>query len=500
MIDFEKEDILIKSGVKKRIKVAYGDSSFSNESIYSINESICSDSSLRFGGCESKSVKFRITKNNGISQLKGKKLSIDRIFADEENQYNVRIGTFKVDSDIATSDKAYRDITAYDSMYDILKSDVSEWYNGLIFPLTIRNLRNYLFEFLEVEQEEVELPNDNAVIYSIDYSENIMAGTILKDICELNGCFGVIDNSDKFRYVFLNKNTDYKVTKKMYARGALRYENYKTSLIDGVVLGQNGSDTQIEYVFDSTINPYYIKTRILNLGTKEEMLKVVAENLYNTIKDIQFVPLTLKCIGNQCVECGDYVTVTSDEGDINTYVLSRTLTGIQSLSDNYESLVSEYYEDEFTSDNSTLFVNSEIQKLKRDSFYTYTFSNSKAYEIDKNDELIIQYNVYATEETDVVFMATIPICMDSDGEIVLEYTIDSAVVPNTELRQYLHKGNNFVTVVNYFNAGGNDRFTLGLMAHLEYVESMERIHNAKILSFENYISTGSYEEPLKNFR
>lgn len=498
MIKFDKEDILIKSGVKKRIKVAYGDSSFSNESIYSeqftINESICSDSSLRFGGCESKSVKFRITKNNGISQLKGKKLSIDRIFIDEENQYNVRLGTFKVDSDIATSDKAYRDITAYDSMYDILKSDVSEWYNGLIFPLTIRNLRNYLFEFLEVEQEEVELPNDNTVIHSIDYSENIMAGTILKDICELNGCFGVIDNSNKFRYVFLNKNTDYKVTKKMYARGALRYENYKTSLIDGVVLGQNCSDTQIEYVFDTTINPYYIKTRILNLGTKEEMLKVVAENLYNTIRDIQFVPLTLKCIGNQCVECGDYVTVTSDEGDINTYVLSRTLTGIQSLSDNYESLVSEYYEDEFTSDNSTLFVNSEIQKLKRDSFYTYTFSNSKAYEIDKNDELIIQYNVYATEETDVVFMATIPICMDSDGEIVLEYTIDSAVVPNTELRQYLHKGNNFITVVNYFNAGENDRFTLGLMAHLEYVESVERVHNAKILSFENYINTGSYEE------
>ena len=173
MIDFEKEDILIKSGVKKRIKVGFGDSSFSNESIYSeqfaINESICSDSSLRFGGCESKSVKFRITKNNGISQLKGKKLSIDRIFIDDENQYNVRAGTFKVDSDISTSDKAYRDITAYDSMYDILKSDVSEWYNGLIFPLTIRNLRNYLFEFLVVEQEEIELPNDDAVIYSIDY-------------------------------------------------------------------------------------------------------------------------------------------------------------------------------------------------------------------------------------------------------------------------------------------------------------------------------------------
>ena len=91
-------------------------------------------------------------------------------------------------------------------------------------------------------------------------------------------------------------------------------------------------------------------------------------------------------------------------------------------------------------------------------------------------------------------MATIPIYMDNDGEIVLEYTIDSAVVPNTELRKYLHKGNNFVTVVNYFNAGENDRFTLGLMAHLEYVESTERVHNAKILSFENYINTGSYEE------
>lgn len=502
MIDFERNDILIKDGIKKRIEISFGNSSFSNESIYSeqfkIDESICSDSSLRFGGCEAKSVKFRITKKSNISQLKGKKLLIHRYYSDGENEYKICIGAFKVDSDISTSDKSYRDITAYNSMYDILKSDISEWYNGLIFPMTIRNVRNYLFEFLGIEQEDVELPNDDAVVYSIDYSENIMAGTVIKDICELNGCFGIVDESDIFRYVFLQQNTDYKVTKKMYQKGDLRYENYKTALIDGIVLGQNGSDTQIEYIFDETINPYYIKTRILNLGTNEEMLKIVAENLYNAIRDIQFVPLTLSCVGNQCVECGDFITVTSDEGDVNTYILSRTLTGVQSLRDNYESLVSEYYTDEYSSDNSTFFVNSEIQKLKKDSFSTYVFTNSKGYDIDEDDTVLIQYNVFATEETDVVFMATIPIYMNNDGELVIRYTIDSAEVPNTELRKYLHKGNNFVSVVNYFNAGKNDRFTLEALAHLEYVESVERKHEAKIISFENYISTGYYSETSIN--
>ena len=498
MINFEKEEILIKDGVKKRLEIIYGDSSFGNEYIYSeqfkIEESICSDSSLKFGGCEAKSVKFRITKQSNIAALKGKRISINRYYVENGQEYCVNVGKFYVDSDISTSDKNYRDITAYNNMYYILKSDVTHWYNGLIFPLTIRSLRISLLNFLGVEQEEIDLPNDNTVIHSIDYSSNIMAGTILKDICELNGCFGTIDNSEIFRYVFLKENTDYRVSKKMYSKGDLRYENYKTAKIDGVVLSQNGSNTQIEYIFDTTINPYYIKTRLLNLGTKEEMIKNVAENLYNEIKDIQFVPLTLNCVGNQCIECGDYITVNSDEGDINTYILSRSLIGIQSLQDRYDSLVTEYYTDEYSSDNSTLFINNEIQKIKKDSFSTYTFSNSEEYTLDENTTTLIQYNVYATEKTDVVLMATIPVYMERDGELVIRYTMDSAIVPNTELRKYLHEGNNFVSIINYFNAGENDRFRLEVLGHLEYVESTDRRHEAKILSFENYIKNGFYSE------
>lgn len=51
------------------------------------------------------------------------------------------MGVYKVDSDVPTADRRYRDIVAYDAMYDILNAEVSGWYNSLTFPMTLRQFR-----------------------------------------------------------------------------------------------------------------------------------------------------------------------------------------------------------------------------------------------------------------------------------------------------------------------------------------------------------------------
>lgn len=43
------------------------------------------------------------------------------------------IGRFKGYSDTPTADRKYRDVVAYDALYDILNADVAAWYNT-VFP------------------------------------------------------------------------------------------------------------------------------------------------------------------------------------------------------------------------------------------------------------------------------------------------------------------------------------------------------------------------------
>ena len=52
---------------------------------------------------------------------------------------------------------------------------------------------------------------------------------------------------------------------------------------------------------------------------------------------IQYVPAKVKSIGLPYVECGDFVLVAAKHSIVRHYVLTRTLTGIQSLTDVYEA-------------------------------------------------------------------------------------------------------------------------------------------------------------------
>ena len=61
-------------------------------------------------------------------------------------------GKYRVVSDKPTDDKRYRNVTAYDAIYDIGESEVSSWYNGLKFPLTLKQFRDSFFSYFGVEQ------------------------------------------------------------------------------------------------------------------------------------------------------------------------------------------------------------------------------------------------------------------------------------------------------------------------------------------------------------
>lgn len=203
----DKQMVISVVGTNQKI-----DNSMLEIGTFALEESLCSESELKFGACEANCVKF--TARNTAGNIIGKKISIEEtIGGDSENP--MPYGVFKVASDVPTADRTKRQITAYDAMYDIINTDVKSWYAGLSFPMTLKQFRNSFFAHLGIAQVETSLVNDSMTVNktivatqtddsSAVTEESAISGkTVVTAICEINGCFGNINRQGKFEYVFL---------------------------------------------------------------------------------------------------------------------------------------------------------------------------------------------------------------------------------------------------------------------------------------------------------
>ena len=207
----DKQMVISVVGTNQKI-----DNSMLEIGTFALEESLCSESELKFGACEANCVKF--TARNTAGSIIGKTISIEEtIDGDIENP--MPYGVFKVASDVPTADRTKRQITAYDAMYDIINTDVKAWYAGLSFPMTLRQFRNSFFAHLGITQVETNLVNDSMTVNktivatqtddsSAVTEESAISGkTVVTAICEINGCFGNINREGKFEYVFLKAIT-----------------------------------------------------------------------------------------------------------------------------------------------------------------------------------------------------------------------------------------------------------------------------------------------------
>ena len=494
MIDYKYKDLFYKSNVSKQLNIKLIDGKLDNSNIYlntfSLEESICNSKELMFGGCIASTLKFQI-KNDGIARER-KVLKVTEIInGDTENPLN--IGTYKVHSDKCSSDRSYREIIAYDYMYTICNTDISSWFSGLIFPMTLKKLRDSLFEFIDVEQEVISLPNDNAIIYSgVSTGSSISASDVLEDICAINGCFGKINREGIFIYLFLSTSNPYELPSGNTID--LSYEDYNTDKIDKLRIVQSSLD--YTYVYGEGTNCYEINANVLSYGRTPEELEVIAQTVYNVISEITYVPIEMNIKGNPCFETGDYIKLHSKDGkEILTYILNRTLTGVQSHRDNYiADGVKIYYQNLNSTEKTISTINGRITEVSNNITYEHTFINSEDISVNSMETTIIQINATDSTDSSVIFICTIPFTISLDGYIEFNYYLNGSIITTDTVNFYSTRGDNVVTLSNVLDVTSNERVTLKVTAKTKYFESDYRIHDAKIISFENYINTGTYEE------
>ena len=210
MVDYKYAELFLQDSKDRQLHIDFDSGTITNEEIHSenfeLNESLCSEEQLRFGSCEASSIKFKIS--NIFTPLAGKWLTVTETL-DGKSDASFLYGKYKVYSDKPTADRRYRDIVAYDSMYDILSADVTEWYNTILpnkdSTVTMRELRASFLAYFGIEQEEITLVNDDMIVTKTVEPTSLSGKTVITAICEINGCFGHIGRNGKFQYIFLEE-------------------------------------------------------------------------------------------------------------------------------------------------------------------------------------------------------------------------------------------------------------------------------------------------------
>lgn len=354
MIDYVYADLFKKSSIDKQIKIEYDGGQFTNTDIpdndFEITEMLCSENNLVFGTCETNSVKFTIA-NHGTS-LVGKWLTISTVLSGNSN-YPFYLGKYKVFSDKPSADRVFREIVAYDAMYDVLNADVTDWYNSLAFPMTLKQFRDSFFDYIGIVQVFTDLPLDNLTIEKTITADILVGKDVVNAICELNGRFGNINRYGKFKYIKLETiSTGLYPSDTLFPSDALfprdkasfidelytgdyiscDYEDWLTNEITGLSILTKENDIGVSVGTDT--NRYTITGNFLIYGKNEDELTGVANTILNEINDVSYQPFVAEKQGNPCVEVGDAIKITTNKNEIiKSYVLERTMRGIQAITD-----------------------------------------------------------------------------------------------------------------------------------------------------------------------
>lgn len=364
MINGKNKELYYESSIHKQLNIevvgtqAVIDNSMRERDTFTLTEALNDGSELKFGSCLPNQISF--TAHDVPTGIIGKKLRpVETLEGNEEDPFTY--GEYKIYSDTPTADRTKRQIVAYDVMYDILNADVKAWYDGLSFPLTLKAFRDSFFAHLGIAQADTSLVNDGMTVNktlttsssydsAVTAEASVSGKTIIEAICEINGAFGNINRDGKFEYVILpNIISAVYPAEDLYPRNDLfpadsntesmsghyitfDYEDFQSKAITQLEI--RASDNTAGAIVGTAGNNYVISGNFLVSDKTGSELKQIANNVLPIMKQAAYTPLkSCTCVGNPCLELGDPIRFNTSREIVETYLLQRTLTGVQSKRD-----------------------------------------------------------------------------------------------------------------------------------------------------------------------
>lgn len=413
MVDFVHSDLFLQNSIPKKFFIISDTATITNTELhqekFSLKEALCSESELVLGSCEASEIEFTVS--NIFTPQTGKELTVRMVVnKDSNNPFNV--GKYKVYSDKPTANRKDRVIKAYDAMHDIINSDVTDWYNRVLpkgSAVTVRQFRDSFISYFGLEQEDITLINDDIILNRTIEPAKLSGKDVITKLCEMNGCFGHIGRNGKFKYIYLRpageglypredlypsenlfpkEINDYRIPKRNYISASS--EDYIVGRITRIQIRQDEDD--IGGVAGVEGNDYIIQDNFLLYGKDSKELNTIAQKILDKVGGIYYRPFNATVKGNPCVEVGDLISISGKYEIIQSYVLERTLTGIQSLRDKISASGSPSREDKVNGSQSQI-----IQLQGKYNKLTRTVDETRLEMGDIEKELYATISVTASE-------------------------------------------------------------------------------------------------------
>ena len=336
------------------------DNTLLNDDGIELIEALCEEDQLHFGSCVASQIKITMDVNAVAYSLEGMTIYV-KMYLNGHTGVVLDIGTYVVASDQKDSNTDNRIVTAYDALKKINEADVSSWYDTLLpsdnSTTTLKAMRDSFFSHFGVTQKTVILPNDAMPIRKT-YVKPLSGATVIKDICEANGVFGHIDRKGQFVYLDIVWNTtplypsdDLYPSNTLYPSDGFNrvmsmadsdggyisgeFENYSVQKIDELEILSEAGD--VGQTIGSGTNIYTIQDNALFFGMDAAQLTLYGTKIFDAIKNATYTPYELEALGSPCYEVGDGIVCQTYNGIIKSYILRRTLSGIQALTDLYSA-------------------------------------------------------------------------------------------------------------------------------------------------------------------
>ena len=331
---------------------------------FSVTEGIMASDSLEFVGCIPKKCEFETDALNNVN-LKNREIYVF-VRAAETDYIPVFVGY--IDESKKSGMKGYKHIVAYDVFYKLSQMDATDWWNGLGVTTLIGSFVDFIREFnVSYNPSAISFVNSMITCYggSKRQAKKLTALDYLKQLCQINGCIGYTDGDGLFGIKYIDAiaqqrlypadslfpsdfiyPSDYdggsigEYTQIPYYQ-SLEYEDYSIKQIDKVTLRNTSEDIGVSYPYAGS-NNYIIQGNIFAYDQSGSDLLVVANNIYNAVKNANFRPFDGKSFAMPWLECGDKVAYydLDDNGvtqTVNFIIMSRQMSGDQMMWDSYSA-------------------------------------------------------------------------------------------------------------------------------------------------------------------
>ena len=402
-------------------------------------ESLLERDSIEFVGCISSRFEVQIRNNdNYVRTLKNHRI-IAYIYTEQYPEYRIPLFHGIVDQVKKEPGKNFIKITAYDELYTKGNIDVANWYKSLTFPITLGNLRVSLLNYIGLTAETTTLPNDDIQISKQYDPETLQSLIVIQSICQINGCFGIINRDGKFEYRFLKQtvNAVYPSiaifpSPSLYPGGSsqspyrnaevlgyyrlVEYQDFEVKPVDKVTIRENETDAGVTY--GNGDNNYIIQGNMFAYKLPANTLSTIASRIYGKVQNISYYPYISTNNGLPYAECGVdavtyyYLDAQQETQNMDFYIFNRELTGIQALKDEYECK-GEEYQNEFITD-----LNANVRTIQQDydnkfKDYDYKFDEYD-YKFDDYDTEFENFNSELDDINDILSSKEVMVVVDWD--------------------------------------------------------------------------------------